>query len=570
MNLLKLALGGGSDRLKTLLCTPKHELKLLHFGLPPRIFTTSWPLILNIIYKKPVWPFPPSNTRSRAGCLLMFSKVLVANRGEIAVRINQTLRAMGIAPVAVYSESDAGAPHVTTAEQSVALPGNTAEETYLSIPKMVEAALDCGVDALHPGYGFLSENPAFARACREVGITFIGPAPESMEALGDKLRSKDIAHAVAVPVVPSSPVCVPGDVVSREFVEQWGFPLLVKAAAGGGGRGMRLVARESELAGDMESASREAQAAFGDGRVFLERYINNPRHVEIQVLADASGHTIHLGERECSIQRRHQKIIEETPSPALAPDLRQRMGDAAIAVARGAGYVNAGTVEFLLAPQSREFYFLEMNARLQVEHPVTEAVLGLDMVEWQVRIASGEPLTLQQEDIQPRGHAIECRIYAEDPYHDFVPSTGTLLRWRPPSGPGLRLDSGVVSGQEVSIYYDPMLAKLIAWAPRRDLSLRRMEVALSQFLALGVVTNIPLLRAVVGHPQFRQGDYDVGFLEWNPAVTNPSLSGESGLLAQALAAWASHQAAAPVSTPSVGDRHVGINPWQAAGARRLP
>ena len=500
----------------------------------------------------------------------MFSKVLVANRGEIAVRINQTLRVMGIAPVAVYSESDAGAPHVTTAEQSVALPGNTAEETYLSIPKMVEAALDCGVDALHPGYGFLSENPAFARACREVGITFIGPAPESMEALGDKLRSKDIARRAAVPVVPSSPVCVPGDVGSREFVEQWGFPLLVKAAAGGGGRGMRLVHRLSELNGDMESASREAQAAFGDGRVFLERYINNPRHVEIQVLADASGHTIHLGERECSIQRRHQKIVEETPSPALTPDLRQRMGDAAIAVARGAGYVNAGTVEFLLAPQSREFYFLEMNARLQVEHPVTEAVLGLDMVEWQVRIASGEPLTLQQADIQPRGHAIECRIYAEDPYYDFVPSTGTLLRWRPPSGPGLRLDSGVVPGQEVSIYYDPMLAKLIAWAPRRDLSLRRMEVALSQFLALGVVTNIPLLRAVVGHPQFRQGDYDVGFLEWNPAVTNPSVSGESGLLAQALAAWASHQAAAPVSTPSVGDRHVGINPWQAGGARRLP
>ena len=281
----------------------------------------------------------------------------------------------------------------------------------------------------------------------------------------------------------------------------------------------------------METASREAQAAFGDGRVFLERYIASPRHVEVQVLADGSGHTIHLGERECSIQRRHQKIIEETPSPALTPELRQRLGDAAIAVARRAGYVNAGTVEFLLDSQSVEFYFLEMNARLQVEHPVTEAVLGLDMVEWQVRIAGGEPLTLQQEDIQPRGHAVECRIYAEDPYRNFVPSTGTLLRWRPPSGPGLRLDSGVFQGQEVSIYYDPMLAKLIAWAPKRDVSLRRMEVALSQFLVLGVVTNIPLLRAVVGHPQFQKGEYDTGFLEWNPAVTSPAMPGESRMMA---------------------------------------
>ena len=346
---------------------------------------------------------------------------------------------------------------------------------------------------------------------------------------------------------------------------------------------MRLVHRQRELDGEMESASREAQAAFGDGRVFLERYIANPRHVEIQVLADGSGHTIHLGERECSIQRRHQKIIEETPCPVLTPDLRQRMGDAAIAVARGAGYVNAGTVEFLLDPHSGEFYFLEMNARLQVEHPVTEAVLGLDMVEWQVRIASGEPLTLQQEDIQPQGHAIECRIYAEDPYRDFVPSTGKLLRWRPPSGPGLRLDSGVVQGQEVSIYYDPMLAKLIAWAPNRDLSLRRMEVALSQFLVLGVVTNIPLLRKVMGHPQFQGGEYDTGFLEWNPAVTRPIVPGESHVMARALAAWAARQptGSASLQTPATagqtpvipakaGIRRVGVSPWQSVGDQRLP
>ena len=500
----------------------------------------------------------------------MFSKVLVANRGEIAVRINQTLRAMGIAPVAVHSEADAGSPHVTTAEQAVALPGNTAEETYLNIGTMVQAARDCGADAVHPGYGFLSENPQFARACREAQLTFIGPTAESMADLGDKLRSKEIARRAGVPVVPSSPVCLPGDAAAEEFAEQCGFPLLVKAAAGGGGRGMRLVNGRRELDADMEAAGREAQAAFGDGRVFLERYVANPRHVEVQVLADGAGHTIHLGERECSIQRRHQKIIEETPSPALTPDLRQRMGDAAIAVAREAGYVNAGTVEFLLAPRSGEFYFLEMNARLQVEHPVTEAVLGLDMVEWQIRIASGEPLTLQQEDIQPRGHAIECRIYAEDPYRDFVPSTGTLLRWRPPSGPGLRLDSGVVQGQEVSIYYDPMLAKLIAWAPDRELSRRRMDVALSQFLVLGVVTNIPLLRSVLGHPQFQRGEYDTGFLEWNPAVTRPAMTDESRMMARALAAWASGQPVGPLAPVVGADGPTNVSPWRSAGERRLP
>ena len=500
----------------------------------------------------------------------MFSKVLVANRGEIAVRINQTLRAMSIAPVSVYSDPDVGAPHVATAEQSVGLPGSTAEETYLNIPRIVQAALDCGADAIHPGYGFLSENPRFARACREAQITFIGPSPDSMEALGDKLRSKDIALSAGVPVVPSSPQCLPGDAAAAEFVDRLGFPLLVKAAAGGGGRGMRIVHRREELNAGMETASREARAAFGDGRVFLERYIANPRHVEVQVLAGGNGHTIHLGERECSIQRRHQKIVEETPSPALTPELLRRMGDAAIAVARAAGYVNAGTVEFLLDPHSGEFYFLEMNARLQVEHPVTEAVLGLDMVEWQVRIANGEPLTLQQEDIQPRGHAIECRIYAEDPYRDFVPYTGTLLRWRPPSGPGLRLDSGVFEGQEVSIYYDPMLAKLIAWAPTRELSLRRMEVALSQFLALGVVTNIPLLRAVVGHHQFQRGEYDTGFLEWNPEVTSPAMPGESRIMARALAAWASRQPVGPAS-PAVGeDSRVVVSPWQSAGEQRFP
>ena len=500
----------------------------------------------------------------------MFSKVLVANRGEIAVRINQTLRAMGIAPVAVYSEADAGSPHVRTADQAVSLPGNTAEETYLDIDRIVQAARDCGADAIHPGYGFLSENPAFARACNEAGIAFIGPAADSIALLGDKLRAKEIAQRAGVPVVPGSAECLPGDPAAAEFADRWGFPLLVKATAGGGGRGMRVVNDRQRLETDMELASREAQAAFGDGRMFLERYITNPRHVEIQVLADGHGHTIHLGERECSIQRRHQKIIEETPSPAVGPELRQRMGEAAVAVAREAGYVNAGTVEFLLDPRSGEFYFLEMNARLQVEHPVTEAVLGLDMVEWQMRIAAGEPLTLQQEDIHPRGHAVECRIYAEDPYHDFVPSTGPLVRWRPPSGPGLRLDSGVEQGQEVSIYYDPMLAKLVAWGPDRDISLRRMDVALSQFRVLGVITNIPLLRAVLGHAQFQRGEYDTGFLEWNPAVTRPAATYETRLAAQALAAWASQQPAGPATPATSADRPLSVTPWQTVGQRRLP
>ncbi len=506
----------------------------------------------------------------------MFTKVLVANRGEIAVRISQTLRAMGIATVAVYSDPDAASPHVAAVDQAVRLPGSAAEGTYLNMAAIMQAARDSGAEALHPGYGFLSENPRFARACHEAGIIFIGPSPDSMEALGDKLRSKEIAQRAGVPVVPSSPVCLPGDAAAGGFVEQCGFPLLVKATAGGGGRGMRVVRQRQDLDGAIESASREAQAAFGDGRVFLERYVANPRHVEIQVLADSSGHTLHLGERECSIQRRHQKIVEETPSPALTLELRRRMGAAAVAVARAAGYVNAGTAEFLLDPHSGEFYFLEMNARLQVEHPVTEAVLGLDMVEWQLRIAAGEPLTQRQEDMQPRGHAVECRIYAEDPYRDFVPSTGTLLRWRPPSGPGLRLDSGVAEGQEVSIYYDPMLAKLTAWAPTRDLSLRRMELALSQFQVLGVITNIPLLRSVVAHPQFRRGDYDTGFLEWNPAVTSPLLSDETRAIARSLAAWASLQPNVGTSSqPGVIPAKAGIHgtissPWTSAGELRLP
>ena len=352
---------------------------------------------------------------------------MIANRGEIAVRVQQTLKTLGIATVAVFSDPDSSAPHVLMADEALALGGQTAEETYLDMEKLIAIARRCGAEAIHPGYGFLSENPRFARACQDADITFIGPTPENMEALGDKISSKVLAQRAGAPVVPNSPPCSQIDAAVEEFIATWGFPLLVKAAAGGGGRGMRLVSGPDELTPALESAGREANAAFGDSRVFLERYIPRPRHVEFQVLADGFGNTVHLLERECSIQRRYQKIIEETPSPALTPELRRRMGEAAVAIAKAAGYVNAGTVEFLLDPDNGQFYFLEMNTRLQVEHPITEQVLGLDLVEWQVRIAAGEELTFRQDDVNARGHAVECRIYAENPYQNFVPSVGMLV-----------------------------------------------------------------------------------------------------------------------------------------------
>ena len=500
----------------------------------------------------------------------MFSKVLVANRGEIAVRVQQTLKTLGIATVAVYSDPDSAAPHVSMADEAWALGGKTAEETYLDMEKLIAIARRCGAEAIHAGYGYLSENPRFARACGEAGITFIGPTPENMEALGDKIRSKALAQRAGAPVVPNSPPCTRIDTAAEEFVAIWGFPLLVKAAAGGGGRGMRLVSELEELAPALESAAREAQSAFGDGRVFLERYIPQPRHVEIQVLADGLGNTVHLLERECSIQRRYQKIIEETPSPALTPDLRRRMGEAAVAVAGSARYVNAGTVEFLLDSENGNFFFLEMNTRLQVEHPITEEVLGLDLVEWQVRIAAGEELTIRQDDIHARGHAVECRIYAEDPYHNFAPSVGTLVKWLPPSGPGLRLDSGVTQGQEISTYYDPLLAKLIAWGPDRSSSLRRMELALSQFPVMGLVTNISYLRHVIHHPRFVEGAYDTGFLTESSDTGRPQVSQEGLNLAWALAAWATQGVSSQGPAIHAGTAEAQNNPWRNAGKLRLP
>ena len=451
----------------------------------------------------------------------VFSKVLVANRGEIAVRVLQTLQAMGIATAVVYSEPDSNAPHVTLADEAFSLGGSTAEETYLNGQKIIDLALHCHAEAVHPGYGFLSENPDFCRECTEAGLVFIGPGPETISLLGDKIRSKETAIQAGVPVVPSSPIWNPGEPQPDNVNSKMGFPLLVKAAAGGGGRGMRLVERAQDLEQALDSASREAVSSFGDGRVFLERYIPTARHVEFQVLADSIGNTVHLFERECSVQRRYQKVIEETPSPALNEDLRGRMAASAVALAEFARYTNAGTVEFLVDSDTGEYFFLEMNARIQVEHPVTEETLKVDMVELQTRISAGESLPISQDHLQPLGHSLECRIYAEDPYANFAPATGRLLAWRPPAGMGIRLDSGVAEGQEITAYYDSMLAKLVAWGPDRKESTARMIRALESFPVLGIATNIPFLLRALAHPDFSSGEYDTGFISKHDELTAP-------------------------------------------------
>ena len=470
----------------------------------------------------------------------IFTKVLVANRGEIAHRVQQTLQAMGIGTIAVYSEPDASAPHVALADEAYPLPGFTAEETYLDIAKQIAIARQHGAEAIHPGYGFLSESPQFARACQEAGIVFIGPSPKSMAALGDKVRSKELASQAAVPVVPSSPVCEPAGGGTAGFGADLGYPLLVKAAAGGGGRGMRLVTGPQELSPAMESAQREAAAAFGDGRVFLESYIPRPRHVEFQILADHHGQVIHLMERECSIQRRHQKIIEETPSPVLTPELRHQMGEAAVAVARAAGYQNAGTAEFLLDEESGQFYFLEMNTRLQVEHPITEAVLGLDLVEWQVRIAAGEPLTLEQEDPARQRSCRGVPHLRRRPLQQFCSLGGQAHPLAAAQWP--RSAAGQRGGRKARKYLPimtPCWPSSSPGGPDRPTSLRRMELALAHFPVLGLVTNIPLLREIIRHPHFQNGQYDITFLENTPAITQSRGPEETRQLANALAAWAS-------------------------------
>ncbi|WP_307831956.1 acetyl-CoA carboxylase biotin carboxylase subunit [Prauserella cavernicola] len=443
----------------------------------------------------------------------MFDTVLVANRGEIAVRVIATLRRMGIRSVAVYSDADAGARHVREADAAVRIGPAEAAQSYLSVPAVVRAAVESGAQAVHPGYGFLSENAAFAKACAEAGLVFVGPPVGAIDAMGDKIRAKATVSAAGVPVVPgeSDVDDVAGIAAAAERV---GFPVLLKPSAGGGGKGMRLVTGPGELAEAVESAQREAKNAFGDDRLLVERFVETPRHIEIQVLADAHGNVIHLGERECSLQRRHQKIIEEAPSALLDEETRQRMGSSAVEAARSVGYVGAGTVEFIVSSaRPDEFFFLEMNTRLQVEHPVTELVTGLDLVEWQLRVAAGEPLTVAQDDVRLEGHAVEARVYAEDPARGFIPTGGTVLGLAEPSGAGVRVDSGLSEGSVVGSNYDPMLAKVIAWGPDRAAALHRLDRALADTAVLGVHTNVAFLRTLLRDDDVRAGVLDTGLVE---------------------------------------------------------
>ncbi len=441
----------------------------------------------------------------------MFTKILIANRGEIALRVMRTCREMGIETVAVYSNADQKALHVLNADEAVYIGAAEPAASYLNIERIIQAAKDSGAQAIHPGYGFLSENADFAHRCTQAGLVFIGPPAKVIQDLGDKTTAREIMRKGGVPITPGMTKAESDLKILTTEAQKLGYPVLIKAAAGGGGKGMRVVHTPKELADACRQAAGEAQAAFGSGAIYLEKYLKRPRHVEFQILADAHGNVVHLLERECSIQRRHQKIIEETPSPAMTPALREAMGLAAVNAARAGGYINAGTVEFLLDEDGR-FYFLEVNTRLQVEHPITEQILGLDLVRQQIRIAAGEPLGLKQADIIGRGHAIECRIYGEDPENGFMPSPGKICYLREPVGPGIRNDCGVYSGFEVPVEYDPILSKLVVWAEDRDQAIARMHSALSRYVILGIKTPIAFLMDVLASKPFQQGQTFTDFI----------------------------------------------------------
>jgi acetyl-CoA/propionyl-CoA carboxylase biotin carboxyl carrier protein len=480
----------------------------------------------------------------------MFGKVLVANRGEIAVRVIATLRALGIGSIAVYSDADAGARHMREADEAVRLGPAAAAESYLNVGRILEAAARTGAQAVHPGYGFLAENAAFARACAEAGLVFIGPPPAAIEAMGDKIAAKATVAAAGVPVVPGAGEPGMSDRDLAAAAAGIGFPVLIKPSAGGGGKGMRLVGSAAELADGLAAARREARAAFGDGTLLLERYIERPRHIEIQVLADAHGTTVHLGERECSLQRRHQKIIEEAPSPLLDAAGRAAMGTAAVQAARSVGYVGAGTVEFIVpGDDPGGFCFMEMNTRLQVEHPVTELVTGLDLVELQIRVAAGQALPLRQDDVRLAGHAIEARLYAEDPSRGFLPTGGTVLALHEPAAPHVRVDSGLAAGMTVTSSYDPMLAKVIAWGDDRGAALRRLDTALAGTTVLGVTTNIAFLRALLAHPDVAAGRLDTGLAERHLGQLTAASVPDEVLAAAALAKLLAREPAGPVTDP---------------------
>lgn len=438
-------------------------------------------------------------------------KILVANRGEIALRVMRTARRMGIQTVAVYSEADRSAPHVRFADEAICIGPPPSAQSYLRAEKILDAALRTGTDAIHPGYGFLSENAGFARQVREAGLIFIGPSPESIEMMGSKLAAKEAAKRFDVPMVPGIEEAITDLEIARAIGRRVGYPILIKASAGGGGKGMRVVEREEDLQEQMERAVSEAISAFGDGSVFIEKYVTSPRHVEVQIMADTHGNVVYLFERECSVQRRHQKVVEEAPCVIVTPEIRRAMGEAAVRVARACNYTGAGTVEFLM-DADRNFYFLEMNTRLQVEHPVTELITGLDLVECQIRVARGEALPFQQEDLSIHGHAIELRVCAEDPLNNFLPSTGTLARYRLPQGEHIRVDDGYTEGMEVPIFYDPLLAKLIVWGHTRAEAIQRMKEAIDGYDVEGVATTLPFGRFVMEHPAFIEGNFDTGFI----------------------------------------------------------
>jgi 3-methylcrotonyl-CoA carboxylase alpha subunit len=497
----------------------------------------------------------------------MFQRILVANRGEIAVRIIRACREMNIEAVAVYSDADARALHVTLADRAVRIGAAAPSESYLSIAALLAAARENRAEAVHPGYGFLSENSDFARACQEAGVQFIGPPPDAIDRMGSKIAARVLAQQAGVPVVPGETPTDQSDAAIADAAHRIGFPVLLKPSEGGGGIGMKVVREQSMLFPAIAQARREATAAFGDGTLYVERLVDRPRHVEIQVVADHHGHVVHLFERECSIQRRHQKVIEETPSVALTPGLRQRMGEAAVAAARAAGYRNAGTVEFLLegAGDNAHFYFLEMNTRLQVEHPVTEEVTGVDLVRTQIAIAAGEPLPWTQAQLSQRGHAIEARVYAEDPLQHDLPQAGPLMLYREPMMPGVRIDAGVTEGGEVTVHYDPMIAKLIAWGDTRDAARRRAIVALRNYPILGIRTNTALLMALLEHPRFVTGDLDTGFLDSEGDAIRASLRadipGDAIAVAQAIenGVMSSHTSPAAAVTP---DPWTNLRAWR--------
>lgn len=439
-------------------------------------------------------------------------KILVANRGEIALRVMKTLRKMGIKSVAVYSEIDRHSPHVKYADEAVCLGKATSNESYLRADKIIEVCKELGVDGIHPGYGFLSENASFAEKVEQNNITFIGPKSKAIRVMGDKLAAKEAVKSYKIPMVPGIEEAITDIEKARNIASEIGYPILIKASAGGGGKGMRVVTTESEIESQMKRAISEAESAFGDGSVFIEKYVGSPRHIEIQILADTHGNILYLFERECSVQRRHQKVVEEAPSVLLDNELRKAMGEAAVRVAQACDYVGAGTVEFLM-DENKNFYFLEMNTRLQVEHPVTELITGIDLVEQQVKVARGEKLAFSQEDLKIKGHALELRVYAEDPLNDFLPSVGLLSKYQPPKGVGIRVDDGFEEGMEVPIYYDPMLSKLVTYGKSRNEAIQLMLEAIQQYQVEGVATTLPFGKFVCEHEAFVSGNFDTHFVK---------------------------------------------------------